>query len=150
MRSDSADARAAAAAADDRLLAWLAAYAGAALPARDDAQGDGFPDEVVGGAGAALARTCPIVTGLLAFDQRLSAEINRQLGLRARPDSVAEWGASFARRLAADPDPWISWAAQVDAGTLAVEELRRRADPTLPGDPIQAILLIGAGTDPRV
>jgi hypothetical protein len=63
--------------------------------------------------------------------------------------SLHEWGVQFAVRLAADPDPWISWAAQVDAGTLAAAEAQRLVNPSCPGDPIHAILLIRSGTDPR-
>jgi hypothetical protein len=107
----------------------------------------------IGRATAALRRVCPIVTGLLAFDGRLAVEVEHELARRA-DESVAvrpveEWGVAFARRLATDADPWISWAAQVDAGTLEVEVSRRRVDPSCPGDPIQAILLISAGSDPR-
>jgi hypothetical protein len=127
----------AAAGGDTRLLWWLAAPAGEA------------PAPVVDAATAVLNRVCPIVTGLLAFDERLAVEVACQLTLPAASTTVIEWGAAFARRLASDRDAWISWAAQVDAGTIAVEKSRMRADPSCPGDPVQAILLITAGTDPR-
>ena len=124
--------------ADDReLLAWLAAF------------GSGAPADLIGRAISALRRVCPIVTGLLLFDHRLSAEVERQLGEPTAARTVEDWGVAFAQRLVGDPDAWISWAAQVDAGTLAVGRSRRRIDPSCPGDPVQAILLITAGNDPR-
>ena len=114
--------------------------------------GSDAPDEIVGRATAALRRACPIVTGLLDFDGRLRAEVEHEVvrgneSVEGLP--VERLGFAFAQRLAADPDPWISWAAQVDAGTLEAEESRRRVDPSCPGDPVQAILLITSGTDPR-
>lgn len=127
-----------AARADDAaLLAWLAAPEIRAS------------SEVVGWATAALGRVCPIVTGLLAIDHRLATEVERELERPAEPRSVEEWGLHFAQRLVSDPDPWVSWAAQVDAGTLAAESSRRRVDPSCPGDPVQAMLLIAGGTNPR-
>lgn len=130
--------------ADDALLLdWLAARAGAG-----DA-GDAPVAAAHEWASDALTRACPIVTGLLAFDGRLEAEVAEQLRRGDRPGSIAEWGLEFASRLASDADPWIMWAAQVDASTLMVERSRRRADPACPGDPMRAILLITSGTDPR-
>ncbi|HEX4492120.1 MAG TPA: hypothetical protein VH914_13010 [Acidimicrobiia bacterium] len=129
MASDPAD--------DARLLSWLA------LRER------GASDAVVGWATQGLSRVCPIVTSLLAFDQRLEREVDAELERPTAARSVEEWGFAFAQRLTTDADPWISWAAQVDAGTLEVEESRRRVDPSCPGDPVQAILLITSGADPR-
>jgi hypothetical protein len=127
---------------DTRLLAWLSTSTERLVGAADAGR------EVVDLATAALRRACPIVTGLLAFDDRLREEIVRQLALPTTAFAVPEWGAEFARRLAADADPWIAWAALVDAGTLKVAA-SRPADASCPGDPVQAILLITAGTDPR-
>src|SRR5262249_34634621 len=97
---------------------------------------------------AALRRACPIVTGLLAFDDRLRAEVVGQVARPTAARSVRDWGAEFARRLAADADPWVAWAALVDVGTLAVAA-SRPTDASCPGDPVQAILLITSGSDPR-
>jgi len=131
-----------------RLLEWLAARRDA-----DDAAAATTEVEVVEWATDALRRVCPIVTGLLAFDGRLAAEVTAQLRRGEHPGSISEWGLGFASRLESDADPWISWAAQVDAGTLVVERSRGRAgagsDAKCPGDPIRAVLLINAGTDPR-
>jgi hypothetical protein len=139
--------RAAGAIPDDaRLLEWLATRA-----ERGDAAAPGSPpaDTVVAWATNALTRACPIVTGLLAFDGRLRAEVGEQLPLGDHPASISDWGLRFATRLESDGDPWVSWAAKVDASTLVVARSRRSADPACPGDPTRAILLITSGTDPR-
>jgi hypothetical protein len=96
-----------------------------------------------------LAMVCPIVTGLLSFDERLTSEVQAQLRRRDRPMSIHTWGVQFASRLSSDPDPWISWAAQVDAATLVAAESWRPDDPVCPGDPMRAMLLIASGADPR-
>jgi hypothetical protein len=125
----------------------------AELLSRDAAATD--PDAAVAGdaivelAELGLASVCPIATSLLSFDQRLSSEVRNELQRREGPVSLHEWGVQFATRLASDPDPWISWAAQVDAGTLAAAESQRLVDPSCPGNPMHAILLIRSGTDPR-
>jgi hypothetical protein len=139
---------AAGAIADDaRLLDWLAARA---EPGVVDRAGSPPADAtVVEWATDALTRACPIVTGLLAFDGRLRAEVAGQLPLGDHPESIADWGLRFATRLESDGDPWVSWAAKVDASTLVVERSRRSADPACPGDATRAILLITSGTDPR-
>jgi hypothetical protein len=95
-----------------------------------------------------LRTVCPILTSLLSFDERLRSEVRLQLQRQDRPMAIHRWGMAFAARLSGDPDPWISWAAQVDAGTLAAAQ-RRRDDPSCPGDPMRAMLLIAAGADPR-
>lgn len=123
-------------------------------PAGDEAVGgDGATvvvrDAIVEWAQCELAMVCPIVTGLLSFDERLTDEVQAQLRRRDRPMSIHTWGMQFASRLSSDPDPWISWAAQVDAATLVAAESRRHADPVCPGDPMRAMLLIASGTDPR-
>lgn len=106
-------------------------------------------DAVVEWAELGLASVCPIATSLLLFDRRLTTEVRNQLDRRDRPVSLHEWGMAFATRLVSDPDPWISWAAQVDAGTLAASESQRSVNPSCPGDPMHALLLITSGTDPR-
>ena len=106
-------------------------------------------DAIVEYAQHELTAACPIVTGLLAVDGRLTAEVRKQLQRHDRPVPVHSWAMQFASRLSTDPDPWVSWAAQVDAGTLAAAEWRRVVDPTCPGDPMQAMLLIASGNDPR-
>jgi hypothetical protein len=130
---------------DEVLLTWLArrdAPTGATTEPRAG-------DAIVQSAEAVLASSCPIVTSLLAFDDRLAAEIREQLERRDEPASLHAWGLQFATRLGGDADPWISWAAQVDAGTLAAAAAHGQADAACPGDPMRAIMLIASGTDPR-
>jgi hypothetical protein len=101
-------------------------------------------DAIVESAAIELAVVCPIVTGLLAFDDRLTGEVRIQLQRRDRPVSIQTWGMHFASRLSRDSDPWISWAAQVDAAMIATADSRRAIDPTCSGDPMRAILLIAS------
>jgi hypothetical protein len=119
-----------------------------AAPVRSDPAPRILADAIVEVAQAELSAVCPIVTGLLSFDERLTAEVCNQLQQHDRPVSIHTWGVQFATRLTADPDPWVSWGAQVDAGTLAAES-RRLVDPNCPGDPMRAMLLIASGHDPR-
>jgi hypothetical protein len=134
---------------DEQLLSWLAGRAdGTGAEANDGASG-GAGADTVAAAEAVLTAVCPTVTGLLAFDHRFGTEVRNQLRHRDHPASLHAWGLQFATRLVRDTDPWISWAAQVDAGTLAADEARGRTDQRCPGDPMHAIMLIASGTDPR-
>ena len=119
-------------------------------PVRIDPATRVVADAIVEHAQLELTAACPIVTGLLSFDGRLTGEVRKQLQRHDRPVPVHAWAMQFAARLSTDPDPWVSWAAQVDAGTLAAAEWRRLIEPTCPGDPMQAMLLIAAGSDPRL
>ena len=105
-------------------------------------------DEITEQAHTQLATVCPIVSSLLAFDDRLADEVRYELARRDRPALPHAWGMQFAARLSTDPDPWIAWAAAVDAGALAAAEAQQ-ADPPCPGDPLRAVMLIASGTDPR-
>jgi hypothetical protein len=118
-------------------------------PVRDDPARPIVAGVIVESAQMELTSVCPIVSNLLSFDERLTTEVRIQLQRRDRPLSNHAWGMQFASRLSSDPDPWVSWAALVDAGTLAAAESRRLADPTCPGDPMRAMLLIASGSDPR-
>lgn len=128
-----------------RLLSALSCDA----PDGEDPALDVLASAIVEWAQLELTSVCPILSGLLSFDERLTTEVQAQLQRRDRPMSIHTWGMQFASRLSSDPDPWISWAAQVDAATLAAAESQRRVDPLCPGDPMRAILLIASGTDPR-
>src|SRR4051812_33637519 len=83
-----------------RLLVWLEARAAAA--AGDTVGGAPVDGVVVEWATDALRRVCPIVTGLLAFDGRLAAEVSEQLRRGEDPGSASEWGLRFASRLESD------------------------------------------------
>jgi hypothetical protein len=115
----------------------------------DDPATSVVADAILEWAEIELASVCPIVTGLLSFDERLTGEVRIQLQRRDRPVSIQAWGMHFASRLSTDPDPWISWAAQVDAAMIAAAGSRRSIDPTGPADPMRAILLITSANERR-